>query len=1448
MWALQELAPDSGAALVSRAWRISGQLNVAQLRQAAQQLVTAHDALRSCLVLADGCLQVEVAASALVDFETRDLRQKPADLDAQIAECRRLAFAPEASSLMRLRLYQIGAQDWVLLLVHHHAVLDGWSVTRLLEDLRRAYGAPNAALTPPSYGWGGYLSDLSAADLSEAAAPQPGELEPLQLPYDYERRGTDLSGQALWLHLSAAERQGIEALAADLHVGAAAVLMAAWRLTLARISGQAEFALGTVLFGRNAPEVQSLLGGFVQTANCQVSLRSGMTFGQLCQAEQGASADLLGQEGTLDGDLSRDSFQATFNYRGYPTRGLTLEGCNCEEYVLEAQTAAFPLGFNVEPDGAGYAIELLWQRACFQEETVARIAAEFREVLTAGLAQSQAAIWPLRLSEAERDARLLHGDSGFWASRQGVVPVRAQLERAFEVYKGSVALRHGDLEWDYADLDRHSALWAHSLTQRNLGPGDLVAIALPRGPAFLAAVIGTFRAGCAFVPLSPEDPPHRLVQMLRHAQPKVLIAEVEMGAELNALLAQSATGRDTQELAVLAAPDAAETVMAAKDFAHDLAPDTLAYVMFTSGSSGTPKGVAVSFDALSAQLCVQSQVFKLRPKGRFLSGCSVTFDVVLLEWLLPLIAGSELVMLEDRYRRDPWKIVEMSEERHFDVLSATPTLWQMLLNAGLRGHDRLTMLTGGETLPASIQNELLQRTDRLLNGYGPTEATVATSMDLIDEPAELNPTHAATASSVGHVLPGYLVAVVDPEGQPVWPGQMGEIWVHGQGLALGYHNDPVRSAVSFPKDPPGLPKGRWYRTGDLGRVLPDGRLGYAGRIDAQVKISGQRIELGEVEAAAIASGLLKAAGAYAFERQGRQTLAMHIVPASDTPVGTLPESLREDLLRHLRRALPATWVPSHLFEIAALPVNSAGKLDRRALQNLCREGLRNAEAAPDAAATTVEIAPEVQQAWTAALGTAPVAADADFFDLGGNSAQFIGLLAALREQTKAHLPVDHAFERPTPAALTDLLREEKRLSLPDPLVVARQGDVSATTKTPLVFVPGVLPISPNLVSLLQMLPQDQSVYQFHRKTIPYIGPLVAFADHTKHYAQIADEVFGGTDIHVCGFSHGGGVAVETVRALQALGHRPQLTILDHGLGLKVQDRPDFLTASQQDRANCLRIAHHFHPVEGDIAYFRSSGGLYGMSMLAKGWEDYASGTVTIYTAIARHSNLLTGGAKDLADAVQRSVPALAVLHPQPGAGARREVAHLIADNKPDAAFDQLRALVEAYPLHPWQAGCAYRLADDLGRGDEGRAVLRRWLARAPRSVPEGVEPLCWHTGRAHAYEKLGQHVRCFLALKRARKECEPTYDLEVNYARKLLYLRQVRAAQKVLEAAQAKWGSEAQLELELGICYAQQGRFEEALALFYQALEVWDDNTRLRLWIKRAERRETRWRRILKRR
>ena len=295
MWALQELAPDSGAALVSRAWRISGQLNVAQLHQAAQQLVTAHDALRSRLVLADGCLQVEVAASAQVDFETLDLRQKQADLDAQIAECRRMPFAAEAPSLVRLRLYQIGAQDWVLLLVHHHAVLDGWSVTRLLEDLRRAYGAPSGALTPPSYGWGRYLSALSVADRS--AAPQPDDREPLLLPYDYERRGTDLSGRALWLHLSAAERQGIEALAADLHVGAAAVLMAAWRLTLARISGQAEFALGTVLFGRNAPEVQSLLGGFVQTANSQVPLRSGMTFGQLCQAEQGASADLLGAGG-----------------------------------------------------------------------------------------------------------------------------------------------------------------------------------------------------------------------------------------------------------------------------------------------------------------------------------------------------------------------------------------------------------------------------------------------------------------------------------------------------------------------------------------------------------------------------------------------------------------------------------------------------------------------------------------------------------------------------------------------------------------------------------------------------------------------------------------------------------------------------------------------------------------------------------------------------------------------------------------------------------------------------------------------------------------------------------------------------------------------------------------------------------------------------------------------
>ncbi|MEP2715160.1 AMP-binding protein, partial [Pseudophaeobacter sp.] len=840
-WCLDQLAPGQGIVNVNRAWRIDGAFDPERCRSALSKLTHKYDSLRYGLRLEGDSLQITVKDQQAVDFDQIDLRQSPEALDGKLEAESLLPFDVEAEPLLRLRAYHLAEQAWVLHLVYHHAIMDGWSLGQFCQELGTVYAAPDQQVTRPTYDFAAYAGDLgsnAAPGFARRAAlrltqrpkdrrQKPVDMPDLLLPYDFARPPVArFQGESSVIEIKSGSRALVEQLAGRLHVSPIAVLLAVLRVTLFRITGQRDFCIGNTAMNRNAPGLQKMLGAFVETLPIHTPLVPEMGFDLLCQAEQQALAKALEQDETGEeagpetGEAAqgqpprapRDGHEVVLNYRGFSTRDLSLPGCQVQPLPLSGRSTPFTLALNLENTDAGYRGELVWNKARFCAETADRMVAEFTAVLAAALDSpgTELAALPPQSSATEPVLQT--------AAPKACPPVVTQLLQSFADHADQDAVSQGDQRWSYRDLDQASAAWAATIAQAPGDPGDLVALALPRGPEFVAALIAILRSGRAFLPLSPADPAERLKRILNSANPRHLIAAPELADSLD-LQALERPGQGTVEGPMQGsdAPIGTDAVFVAE-------PEDLAYVMFTSGSTGAPKGVEIPHRALSHHLAGVSEVFEAKSGDRLLSLSSTTFDSIIFEVLLPLVTGGSLVMVEEARRKDPWHIVAQLRSVQPDLVFATPSMWRMLLEAEPPLLPRLTAVTGGELLSRDLANRILPQVGRLVNGYGPTEATVFSSWCDVRSEEGAEGGCSQIGAPIGLPFPGYKVAVLDADYQAVWPGRLGEIWISGAGLARGYYQAPERSAEVFVDmdAKPGPLTGRWYRSGDLGRLLPGG--------------------------------------------------------------------------------------------------------------------------------------------------------------------------------------------------------------------------------------------------------------------------------------------------------------------------------------------------------------------------------------------------------------------------------------------------------------------------------------------------------------------------------------------------------------------------------------------------------------------------------------------------
>ncbi|MFE4975819.1 amino acid adenylation domain-containing protein [Kitasatospora sp. NPDC056651] len=922
----------------------------------------------------------------------------------------------------------------------HHVLLDGWSAARLLAEVLTEF----SALASGQEGQEGQ-EGREGREAPEAAgrgrAPvrrrpfrdhvawlrglEPGAGEeywrgvlagwesPTPLPYDRPpaagRRGASSAEVALGLSAELSER--LNAVAREARVTLNTVLQGVWALLLARYSGESRVCFGATVSGRSAEldGVDDMIGLFINTLPVRVEADPGAELvdwlrklqDDQAQARQYEQVPLTRLKQWVAPHSDAELFDSVVIFENYPVDDRLAADFGLELVGIKARSGTnFPLNLVAYAEG-GLSLLLHYDPGCFDAATVERMAGHL-EVLLAAVAENPHR--PLGrlpvLTAAER-----HTLGTEWSGTVTADVVDRRVEQVIaelaERQPDAAALVSGDTVVSYAELDRRANRLGHHLAALGVGRGDVVGIALERGPEAVPAILGVLKAGAGYLPLDPGFPPERLNGMLAEVRPPVLLTRREL-ADRFAGNGTAVVCLDEEEAAIAARPSTAPETGAG--------PRDLAYLMFTSGSTGRPKGVMIEHRSLYNIVLMAGRAYGLGPGSRVLQFYTLSFDGGVWDVFKTLVAGATLVLARPDAVQSPELLQRQLREDRIGALTVPPALLPALDPGALP--DLAVLGVAGDVLPPEPAEEW-SHGRRLFNIYGPTETAMAVSMF----PVEPGAGHRTVP--LGRSAPNVRVHVLDPALALVPVGVTGELYIGGVGLARGYFDQPGLTAGRFVADPFGPPGSRLYRTGDLVRWNADGRLEFAGRADQQVKIRGFRVEPAEVENALLGlDGVGEAVVVAREEESGHKRLVAYLVPAPDGPA--LDSAA---LRRAAAAALPGHLVPSAFVVLAALPLNPTGKVDRRALPAPTRrDTVADGYLAPR---TPTEEA--LARIWAEVLDTERIGAEDNFFDLGGDSITSLRLMSRMTGAFGVELSPADFFDRPTVAALAEVL-EEKILS------------------------------------------------------------------------------------------------------------------------------------------------------------------------------------------------------------------------------------------------------------------------------------------------------------------------------------------------------------------------------------------------------------------------------------
>ncbi|NOK38903.1 amino acid adenylation domain-containing protein, partial [Corallococcus exercitus] len=1006
VWLLDQLAPGGTAFNMPMALRLSGALDVEALRHALEALVHRHDALRTTFrATAEGPIQV-IAPPGSLTLEPIDLRSLPAD--AREAEAQRRSdaealrpFDLATGPLLRVSLLVLDAGEHVLLLTLHHIISDGWSMSvmvREVVELYRAFATHTPASLPPlSLQFADYAAwqrqwlqgDVLEEQLTWWRRQLDGAPQTLELPTDRPRAPhASLRAGLLPVALPLALSEAVEALCRREGVTPFMFLLAAFQVLLARYSGQDDISVGSPVAGRNRAELEGLIGFFLNTLVLRTRLDGDPTVRELLARVRATALDAFAHQHVPFEQLQpmRDLhqaplFQVMFILQNTPPAELSVPGLTFRALPSRGRAAKFDLTLALSRTERGFTGTLEYAQDFYDASTAERLMHHLRVLVEALVAAPERRLSALPLlTEAERQQVLVD-----WNATRADFPeacvhslFEAQVRRAPDARAATFEGAH----LTYAELDARANQVAHALRRRGVGPEVRVALSMERSLDVVIGLLGILKAGGAWVPVDPLLPSERRAFMLEDSGARVLLTQA-------ALRDRFPEPHRTSALCL----DAERDVLAQERTdapACGVTPRHLAYLLYTSGSTGLPKGTLVEHRSVANLVTHEAVAYGIGPGDRVLQFANLSFDLSVEEIFTTLCAGATLVLAPMEKLMPGSPLQQLLREQALTVISLTPAALAATPADGLPALR--TVISGGEALPADVVARWASGR-RLLNTYGPTEATVvATLTDCVAD---------GRVPAIGRPLANVRAYVLDARGEPVPVGVRGELYLGGVGVTRGYAGRPELTAERFVPDAfSGEAGARLYRTGDVVRWREDGTLEFVGRADAQVKVRGFRIELGEVEAVLRAAPTVKDAVVLVREDVpgDRRLVAYVVADATDA------SALRE----HLKQHLPEYMVPAAFVALPALPLTANGKVDRKALP------------APDFAGDDREHVPprtgteeRLAGLWRPLLGVTRVGATDSFFDLGGHSLLATQAISRIREAFGVELPLRALFDAPT---------------------------------------------------------------------------------------------------------------------------------------------------------------------------------------------------------------------------------------------------------------------------------------------------------------------------------------------------------------------------------------------------------------------------------------------------
>lgn len=1112
---------------------LKGNLVIDLFERAVDTLIKRHESLRATFspdarfMCIYKNVNFEISQNDLSDLTTIE---KENTIDHIVKEEVNTLFDLVNGPLFRVNLIKVEDYEYIATLTIHHIIGDGLSIDVILEELGELYSAyveDKEPKLPHPERFSEFAERINSFMESSEYKPQENfwiniykeSVPTIELPIDFERPALrTYNSNRLDFPLDDAIINDLKNTGISAGCSLVTTLLAAFEVFLCKITGQNDLVVGFPSSGNTLYDMRQLIGDCANLLPLRSKINPEISFTEYLKQRNSQLFDAYEHQQVSFGHLlksfaiARDPSRIplvpvilTVDLNRTIEDDFSFTGLSHKLKPNPREYGTFEIQLHIFRAKEGPSFQWLYNTTLFKEETITKMMEVFEEVIKKVTSEASNPLSDIIGGNYLANYNVLNSTEMTYPN----VSLSELLRKQAEITPNNIAVEFHDSKTTYLELQKKINQLAHYLKAQGVESGDFIAVSFSRSPELVCTLLAIMQCGAAYIPLDPEYPKDRLEFMLNDSGAKVLLTSKTLFASLPSW---------PQTLFIEDAIDSLDQY-STLPLTDTVSPENIAYILYTSGSTGNPKGVPITHKNLVNFLYSMAVEPGINQNDRLLSITTISFDIAGLELFLPLLKGATLIIADHETARDGRLLLELVKNQDINFLQATPTTWSMLLDSGWTQPLPLKALCGGEAMPPDLAKELLSKCDTLWNVYGPTETTVWSSVKQIKADDKL--------ITIGKPIANTQIYIIDEQGFLVAPGSIGEIVIGGDGVAKGYWNRAELTSEKFiPNKFSSINDDIMYRTGDLGRMLSNKEIECLGRVDQQVKIRGHRIEPGEVEQALLLLDGIKSAVVLANEN----FLVAHIVP--DSSLENAEEQIpiwRETLTSRL----PAQLIPHDFNLIEKIPTTLNGKIDRKALSKL-KTSKKITYTAPRTEEENI-----VATIWKESLNIADIDIFSDFFEMGGHSITGVKVMIEIEKHIGKRIPLSALFKYSTVEKFAKLLNTGTEIYSDCLVPIKPRGN-----KAPLFLIHGAGLNVLNFINLSKHFHSDQPIYGIQgTKPKGFEGWYESIEAMAAHYVEAIIKVNPKGPYALAGFSFGGIVAFEMTRQLKEQGKTVSLTAL-----------------------------------------------------------------------------------------------------------------------------------------------------------------------------------------------------------------------------------------------------------------------------------------------------------------